>query len=116
MNVLALGQPEWDVSRRFLDGVAHRNLDSPLDFAHVVDVRVELRAVACSEILLEGAELARHRIEDAGVLPPAGQSLLGTCAIAEQPLEDDAGIDLRRERLRRGRPRDRVRVRAAVAP
>ena len=40
----------------------------------------------------------------------------GAGAVAEQPLEHDARVHLRRQRLRRRRPGDRVRVGAAVAP
>ena len=36
-------------------------------------------------------------------------------AVAEQPLEDDLRVDLHRQRLVGRRPRDRVRIRAAVA-
>ena len=65
---------------------------------------------------LERAELARHRIEDAGVLLAALEPLLGAGAVAEQALEHDARIDLRRQRQRGRRPRNRVGVGAAVAP
>ena len=65
---------------------------------------------------LERAQLARHRVEDAGVLLAALEPLLGARAVAEQALEHDARVHLRRQRQRGRGPRDRVGVGAAVAP
>ena len=48
-----------------------------------------------------GAELVNDRVENAGVALPLATAFVGARAIAEQPLEHDARIDLRRQRLRR---------------
>ena len=59
--------------------------------------------------------LADERVEDAPVvLPPCG-ALLGRAAVAEHALEHDLRVQLHRQRGRRRRPRDAVRVGAAVA-
>ena len=91
-------------------------LNAPLDLAHVVQVgrprargrarRAASAALASrrgspSRMLRSSRRLARRSRVDA--------------AVAEQPLERAARIDLHRQRRRRRRPRDRVVVRAAVA-
>ena len=116
VDVLALRQPERHVGCRLLHRVVHRDLDAALELADVVDVGVDARLVAGAEIGLERAELTDDRVEDAGVALPVAPPLLGAGAVAEQPLEHHARVDLRRQRLRRRRPRDRVGVGAAVAP
>src|SRR5206468_9078243 len=96
--------------------VVHRDANASLELTSVLEVGVEPRAIAGTEVFLEQAQLAGDRIENARILLPAGKPLLRTRAVAEQALEDHSRIDFRRERLRRRRPRDGVGVRAAVAP
>src|SRR6266849_8324246 len=56
----------------------------------------------------------RDRIQNAGVLPSSGSSLLRTCSVAEQPLESHTRVDFCRKGLRGRGPRDAVRVGAAI--
>ena len=114
--MLALRQPERHIGCRLLHRVLHRDADAPLQLADVVHVGVDARLVAGAEIGLERAELPDDRVENARVALPVAPSLFRARAIAEQPLEHHARVDLRRQRLRRRRPRDRVGVGAAVAP
>src|SRR5437870_2125138 len=56
----------------------------------------------------------RDRIQNAGVLLSSSRSLLRACSVAEQPLESHARIDLCRKGLGGRRPRDAIRVGAAI--
>ena len=114
--MLARRQPERNVGRRLVDRVLDGNLDPALELADVVHVCVEARPVPGAELLLERAELADDRVEDARVPPPVAHALLEARAVAEQPLEHDARVGLRRQRFGGRRPRNRVGVGAAVSP
>ena len=70
VHVLARRQPERNVGRRLVDRVLDGNLDPALELADVVHVRVDARPVPGAELLLERAELADDRVEDARVPPP----------------------------------------------
>ena len=90
-------------------------LDAPLDFADVLHVLAELGAIPRPEAALEIGHALSHRVEDARVLREARLPRGGRRAVAaEHPLEDDARVDLHRERLRRRPPRDGAHVRAEV--
>src|SRR2546425_13198501 len=115
MDMLALRQAEWDLSTGLFHGIAHRNLDPPLDFANVLGIGVEPCFITRTEIFLQKSQIMRDRLQDAGVLLSSGSSLLGACSVAEQPLESHTRIDLCRQRLRGCRPRDTVRVGAALS-
>src|SRR6516162_266028 len=116
MDVLAFRQAEWDLTRRLTDGLAHRNLDPPLELTDVLQIGVEAAPVAGAEILLERRDLVGYRIEDAGVLFAPRQPLLRTRSIAEQALESDTRIDFGRERLVGRTPGYGVGICAAIAP
>ena len=87
------------------------------DVAHRVEVLGELEAVAGPEGAAEGVGLAGDEVEDAAVLPQAGEPRLDVGAVGgpEQPFEDGARVVLHRERGGRGAPRDGVDVGATVA-
>src|SRR5438093_13506565 len=116
MDMLAFGQPKRHFFGGFFHRTTHGNMDSPLDLTNVLEVGVEPRPIARTEILLENRKLTRHRVENACVLFSSGKPLFGAGSIAEQSLEGDTRIDFGGKRLRRRRPGDRVRIRAAVAP
>ena len=96
-------------------GVLLRALDPALDFAQVLEVRAQPHTVAGAEAVLQRGRRCRHRIENAALRAHPFQSFVERSGAAEQPLEDDAGIDLHGQRRGRSGPRDRVHVRAAVA-
>ena len=73
------------------------------------------RRSAGSSPILSRDRLPIERVEDAPVVLPARGSLLGRAAVAEHALEHDLRVQLHRQRGRRRRPRDAVRVGAAVA-
>ena len=74
-------------------------LDPPLDVAHRVEILVQLPAVARTELAGQIVRALVDRVEQAGVLPqprPADRRV-GAAAVAEQPLEHDAGVVLHRQ-------------------
>src|SRR4029077_4967982 len=83
-------------------------------FANVIRVGVEPGLIAGAEVFLEKSQLMRDRIQNAGVLLSSTGSLVRACSVAEQPLERHPRIDLCRKRLRGRRPRNGVRVSAAI--
>ncbi len=88
--------------------------DALFEVAHRVEVLAELVPVGRPEGALEAQRLFRHRIEDAAGLPRLGAAVGGAAAVAEEPLEDHAGVRLHLERRRRVAPRDGVRVEAVA--
>ncbi len=90
-------------------------LDAALDLADVLEVVVEPRPVARSELALQLRGLARNPVEDAAVGLEVGLALVGGRADAEQLVEHDARVAHHRQRLLRRRPADRVGVDAGVA-
>ena len=67
------------------------------------------------EATRERRDLARQAIENAAILLDAPAPFLRGVAAPEEPLEHEARIRLRRQRLRRRLPRQRVHVGARVA-
>ena len=78
-------------------------------------VLVEAQAIGRIEPDFEPRQASDERVEDAPVVLPARGALLGRAAVAEHALEHDLRVQLHRQRGRRRRPRDAVRVGAAVA-
>src|SRR5690606_14588526 len=89
-------------------------LETLLGLADVVEIIREPRAVARADVAREVGELLAYRIEDAAARLHALETLLGRAGPAEEPLEQSARVDLHRQRLGIGRPRQRVRVRARI--
>src|SRR5438105_31404 len=114
MDMLTLRQAKWDLCSRLFHGIGHRNLDAPLNFANVIGIGIEPRLITGAEVFLEKGQLMCDRIQNARVLLPPRSSLVRTGSIAEQPLESHTRIDLCREGLGGRRPRDAVRVSAAI--
>src|SRR5262245_4944762 len=56
----------------------------------------------------------RDRIQNAGILFSSEHAFLWTCSITEEPLEREARIYFGWKGLRRGWPRNAVRIRTAV--
>ena len=71
------GMPNGTSTRRFLHRFARRNLDPPLDLANVLEIIVEPGPIARTDVFLEKRKLARHRIENAGVLLASGSRSSG---------------------------------------
>src|ERR1700674_1596443 len=116
MDMLAVRQAKWDLSRRFTHRLAHRNLDPPLQLTNVLQIGVEPAPVARTQVLLERSKLIRYRIQNAGILLSSRKPLLRTRSIAEQALEGHTRVDFRRKRLRGRDPGYGVGVCAAIAP
>src|SRR5215475_10229014 len=91
-------------------------LDPPFNLTDVFKIIVQLDPIACRNFLLQGGDFMSNRIEDAAGPFPIGNPFVGVGAIAEQPLECHTRIDLSRQRSRRSRPGNGVRVGAAIAP
>src|SRR3954454_24048545 len=91
-------------------------LDAPFDVTNRVEILGELPAIGRTEAALQPGDVFHQRIENAAVFLPsdAARRRVGARRIAEQPLEDRPRLDLDRQRRRRGSPRERVAVCAAV--
>src|SRR5262245_26910381 len=97
--MLAFGEAECDVGGR-LDGLfAHRNLDSPLDFANVLAVGIEPVLVSRGKVFLDESKFPRDCVENTGALAFCFRPLVRALSIAEQALERDTRIDFSRKRL-----------------
>ena len=94
-----------------------RPLDAALDVAHRGQVVGQLGAVRRPQPLLQARHLAGHRVEDAAVLAPprAPRRRVGARPVAEQPLEERAGIALHRQRGGRRAPGEGADVGATEA-
>ena len=95
--------------------VAFGALDAALDFADVVEIVAETRAVARAEAALQVAGFFGNRIEDAALLRDAREALAGGARLAEDALEGGARIGLHRQRRGGRAPGDGVHVGAAEA-
>src|SRR5262245_40371474 len=114
------------VFRRYTEGNIERGaggfwlsgdvLDPTLNLTDVFKIIIQLDAIVCRNFLLQGADFMSNRIENAAGPFPIGNPFVGVGAIAEQPLECHTRIDLGRQRSRRSRPGNGVRVGAAIAP
>src|SRR5690606_11380139 len=89
-------------------------LDATLDLADGVEVLVELAEIPWAKALCQRGRLALHGIENAPRDSRARESLGARAAVAEQPLEHDARVDLGEIRRRLVAPRDRVHVEAVA--
>ena len=90
-------------------------LDAALGAAHVLEVLVEARAIRWPDRAGQIRQVRGDDVEHAPVGPQAGQPLVLGALPPEHPLEDDARVDLHRQRLGRRLPAERVHVGAAVA-
>jgi len=100
--------------QRRVPSLAMRGIDPALDFTNRFEILVDAGPVAGTERALEPPEIGEHTIQQAAIGLHARQPLLPRCPIAEQPVEDHAGIVFDRQRRGRRLPRDRVQVCAAV--
>ena len=108
------GNPDRRVDRRHLRAVVGFGpLNAPLDFADVVEILVEPRAIARAESALQGVGLVGDEIENASIAARAGDALGRGARFTEQPLEHRTRVDFHRQRRGRRAPRDRVGVGAA---
>src|SRR5215467_14162093 len=114
MHMLVFGQPERNFFGWLLDRSLHRDSDSALDLANVLQIRIQARLVDRTERLLKMRDLLRDGIQDAGVLLAAEFSFLRVGSVAEQALESHARIHFRGQRLDGRRPRDWIRIRATI--
>jgi len=69
-----------------------------------------------ADLAAQVRQTAVERIEDAVVALAPRRTLLDGTAVAEHPLEDHLRVQLHWQRLRRGRPRDRVGVACSFSP
>ena len=92
-----------------------RPLDPAFHLAHRVQVLPDPVLIAGSQLAAQPRQVGGHPVQDAAALLQFRAPALGAAAVAEQPLEDDAGIRLGRQRRRGRRPRQVVLVGAGVA-
>ena len=104
--------------RQLLIALRLGNLDALLHVANRVEILGQLRPIALRQRSLQVRELLAHRIEHAPLLaqPRQPDLRIGAGAVAEQALEHDARVVLRRQRRVRALPADRVRVGAGEPP
>jgi hypothetical protein len=60
-----------------------RDLQAPLDLAHVLEILIDPHAVRRAELTFEARERARDRVEDAALLRAPRGALFGRAAVAE---------------------------------
>ncbi len=97
-------------------GMRGRLLHPPLHVPHRVDILVHRLAIAGAERPLQPAERPGHRIENAPIAPQPRQPRRAGRPVAEQPLEHHRRIGFHRQRAIGRDPRERIDIRAAVAP
>ena len=92
-------------------------LDLPLHFADGGKILVELAAVGGPEVASQLLRVLAYEIENAAAILglPRARLRAEIDAVAEQPFEQRARIENRRQRLRLALPRQVVGVRAGVA-
>ena len=78
--------------------------DALFDVANGVEILAELGAVTRAESPAKRRDLLREAVEDAAIFSGSSQALFGRGSDAEHPLQDEARIGLRRERVRRALP------------
>ncbi len=96
-------------------GLSFRGLDTPFDFANIVEIAVQPRPVGCGQSTHQVGGLLANRIQNAPVLAFALQALFCRAAITEQLLENDLRAVFHGEGHRGRFPRNRVEVRAAIS-
>src|SRR5262249_21127668 len=88
---------------------------TPFDFADVFRVLIQTSAITGSDGGSNAAEAFCDDIQDASLLPSSSCTLFRIAAVAKEPLENQLRIEFHRLWLVGRRPRDRIRVRAAVS-
>src|SRR6266478_4510084 len=91
-------------------------LDSPFNLTDVFKIIVELGSIARRDAFLDKSNLVCNRIEDAAGAFSIRNPFIHAGTVAEQPLERHTRIDFCRKGRGRRRPRNGVRVTAAIAP
>src|SRR5215216_4624876 len=79
-------------------GRSLRTIDSPLDLTDIVEVLGKPRAITSSDARLQASHGLGHRIENAAPRAHTLAPLVDRPGATEQPLEDDARVDLHRQR------------------
>ena len=92
----------------------HGNLEPALDFADVLRIVVEPRAIGRAGLVAKTRETAGERIQNAAIALSARGALRGRSAVAEHALEDYLRIQFHGQGLSGRRPGDGVGVGAAV--
>ena len=90
-------------------------LDAPLDLADGIEVFGHAVAVVRAQAALQAPHLAGDRIENTALLFDAFEPLGGRRAVAEQAVEDQAGIDFHGHRRGGRAPGNRIHVGATEA-
>ena len=104
-----------EVGEQVVAGRRLRPLNLPLHLADAVEILLDPGPVGRPDRALEPRDVLAERVEEAGPALERGLALLGGAALAEEPLEHDAGMGLGGQRGRRRRPRQAVLVDAGVA-
>src|SRR5437660_8513032 len=91
-------------------------LDSPFNLTDVFKIVVQLGPIARWDAFLDKSNLVSNGIEDAASPLSIHNAFVHAGTVAEQPLERHTRIDFCRKRRRRRRPRNGIRVTAAIAP
>src|SRR5690242_6251338 len=93
--MLVARQPKRNLVIRLFHRRFHRNANTSLNFANILEVRIKPLLVSRPQRPLEEGNLLRHRIEDARTALTTLAALLGICSITEEPLKRHARIDFR---------------------
>src|SRR6266550_2128309 len=114
---IRVGNAAWpDDGRQLAAALLFRALDAALEVANRFQILGQFGPIAWAESAIEGPELFGYRIENASVLPDAGEDrrAIGAVAGTEQSFEHRARISLNRQRLFWCPPRQRAAVGRAV--
>ncbi len=92
-------------------------LDTPLDTPDRLEILVQRGPVLAVDRAGDTRHFLPDRVEDAGALPPAGQSdgRVRGATLAEQPFEHEPGVVLHRQRAGGSAPGERVRIHTGEA-
>src|SRR6185436_18876827 len=90
-----------EVRQGILRGMLLRLLDTPLDFAHRVEILAHFPAIACAQILLQTGDISPYPVENARDLAQPGATVRRTAYPAEQPVENHALMSFVRQQYGR---------------
>src|SRR5262245_48432357 len=89
--------------RHIGNGLLHRRfqgeVDSPLNFADVLEILIQAVLIRCADPAAQRCEISRDRIEDALLPLSTALPLLWSVPVAEQTFENSGRIDLLGQRL-----------------
>src|SRR5262249_44527936 len=90
-------------------------LDPTFDFSNGVDVLTDARAIPGPQGLLQARDAIPDPVHNTAIAPYPFELASGVASITEQPLEDNPGIVVHRQRRCRVTPGNRIEIRTTLA-